>query len=75
MNETRLRSIIREELEEIQEREIPVLLTINEVAAILKKSPGTMNNWRSKGIGPDYITVNGTIRYKKSAVAEFIVNA
>jgi Helix-turn-helix domain len=33
--------------------------TTPEVAAYLRRSPGTLVNWRSQHVGPPYVTVEG----------------
>ena len=41
-----------------------------ELAATLKRSVGTIRNWRSRGIGPDYYTTGdtGNVLYKAEDV-------
>ncbi len=72
MNEITLRAIIREELIALGQRELPVLLTLGETSKLLKISEGTLANWRSKGIGPIYIKLNGAVRYDKGQLVDYI---
>lgn len=39
-------------------------LTTMETARLLKKAPGTLQNWRSKGNGPPYVKVGASVRYR-----------
>lgn len=49
------------------------LLDNNEMADYLNISPGTLNNWRTKGKGPEYLKINGKlVRYQKSAGDRYI---
>lgn len=42
------------------------LLTTEEVAAILKMSRRTVENWRSLGKGPPWRRIEGLVRYPES---------
>lgn len=49
------------------------LATPPEVAAYLRKPEKTLANWRSLGIGPDYIKAeNGSVRYRWAAVEAWL---
>jgi excisionase family DNA binding protein len=48
------------------------ILTINEVAAMLKCSPTTLYRWRKEGTGPKYFNLRGDVRYKLSEINAFI---
>ena len=48
------------------------LLTIGEVAEILKVPVGTIRKWRSEGEGPEGFRVGKHVRFRRSAVARFI---
>ena len=50
----------------------PILLTVEQTAKILGKSQGTLNNWRHKGIGPEFKKPNGSVRYEMSAIRKYI---
>lgn len=41
-----------------------MLATRKELAEYLGKSPQTLAIWAMKGIGPKYLKVNGTCRYR-----------
>lgn len=48
------------------------LATTNEVAAYLRKSPGTIANWRSEGTGPPWKRVGHDIRYRWADIEAWI---
>jgi len=48
------------------------LLTQEELAEYLGVSVGTIENWRYRKVGPDYIPVEGSIRYRPSAVEKYL---
>jgi excisionase family DNA binding protein len=52
------------------------LLTVDEVAAILRVAPSTLTEWRRTG-EPDlpYVRINGRIRYRSEDVDEFLADA
>lgn len=47
-------------------------LTTNEVAAKLRKPPGTIRNWRHRNYGPRGFKVGGTVLYRREAVDAWI---
>jgi excisionase family DNA binding protein len=49
-----------------------VLATPDEVADVLGVPEHTLAQWRSKGKGPDYIKVGRHVRYRWSAVNEWL---
>jgi hypothetical protein len=51
---------------------VPALLTTAEVAAVLNVSKSSLNKWRGTGQGPQYVEVEGAIRYTPQAVADYI---
>lgn len=51
------------------------LLTVPEVCALLKVRPQTLNNWRYEGKGPAFLKVGRAIRYRRSAIEEFLAAA
>jgi predicted DNA-binding transcriptional regulator AlpA len=57
----------------IDPREYPErLLPENEAAEILGVVPGTLANWRARGIGPEYVRLGSrTIRYTREAIEAF----
>lgn len=48
------------------------LLTTEEVAYMLSLSPGTIHNWRYRGVNLPFIKMGRVIRYRKEDVEEFI---
>ena len=44
------------------------LLTARELAAELKVSLRTLERWRAQGIGPVYVRLGRTVRYRRSDV-------
>ncbi len=50
------------------------VFTTREAAKILKVSPYTLRNWKSKGIGPELVKVGGRIMYSETALENFINN-
>lgn len=50
----------------------PRLMTQEEVAEYLGVSVGTVENWRYRRVGPDYIPVEGSIRYRPAAVEKYL---
>jgi excisionase family DNA binding protein len=44
------------------------LLTARELAAELKVSLRTLERWRARGIGPAYVRLGRTVRYRRSDV-------
>lgn len=47
------------------------LLTEEQVGALLHVKPGTLRNWRSKGIGPAYIKSGRHPLYPKKGLLQF----
>lgn len=49
------------------------LLTVAEVAELLRTSDRTLRRWREEGIGPAFIRIGQRyIRYRKSAVEAWL---
>lgn len=49
------------------------LLTTREAAEYFQVSPRTLEDWRYKQEGPDYITLTDkTVRYRESALERFL---
>jgi excisionase family DNA binding protein len=44
------------------------LLTVSELADILKLKRGTLDRWRAAQIGPAWIEVGGQFRYRREDV-------
>jgi excisionase family DNA binding protein len=53
-------------------REIDRLLTVGEVAELLRCSKSSLDKWRLAGDGPRFVRVGSRIRYRTSAIADFI---
>ncbi len=48
------------------------LLSASELAAYLAVATHSLYEWRAKGIGPDYLRIQGQIRYSQEAVARWV---
>ncbi len=49
------------------------LLTTEDVADILGVSPRTLEDWRLKGLGPDFVTLSPkVVRYRPAAVDKYV---
>jgi predicted DNA-binding transcriptional regulator AlpA len=48
------------------------LLTAAEVAAEMRRSEGSLANMRSAGIGPEFVKVGRSVRYRRSAVDAWV---
>jgi len=49
------------------------LLTTGQAAHYLKRSPGTLQNWRlRKGIGPRFLKIGNNVYYPKVAIQEYL---
>ena len=53
-------------------RDADELLTADELAEELKISPRTLERWRARGIGPAWVRVGRSPRYRRSDVAEWL---
>lgn len=53
--------------------EIDRVLSREEAAEILGLAPKTLDNWRSQGRGPDYVSYSptGRVRYRREDVIAF----
>ncbi len=47
-------------------------MTVREVSAYLNVSPNTLNYWRKTGRGPRGVRMGKVLRYRRSAVEEWI---
>jgi hypothetical protein len=50
----------------------PVLLTVGEVAALLRCSISSLNKWRCLGGGPDFVKVGSRVRYRLTDIATWV---
>ena len=48
------------------------LLTVEELAEILRVSVSALNKWRGLGRGPRFVRVGACVRYRASDVAAFV---
>ena len=48
------------------------LLTLTEVADMLRLPPGTLRAWRCQGVGPDSFKIGRRVVYRRSAVDAYI---
>ncbi|MGV0108902.1 helix-turn-helix transcriptional regulator [Arthrobacter sp. CP30] len=52
---------------------LPPLLSRDEAALLLRRSPGTLANWASKRTGPSFIPVaDGRVLYRKSEIIAWL---
>lgn len=51
------------------------LLDDRQVAKILKVSPRTVQAWRRKGVGPAFLKVEGSVRYRPQDLQEYLAAA
>lgn len=49
------------------------LVDICEAARILGKQPGTLYQWRSKGLGPRSYKVGGSVRYDPADLRAYLL--
>lgn len=50
----------------------PDLMKPHELAAEWQLAPKTLDNWRSRRVGPPFVKINGTVRYSRRAVTEWL---
>jgi predicted DNA-binding transcriptional regulator AlpA len=48
------------------------LLTVGEVAELLRCSKSSLNKWRISGSGPRFIYIGNRVRYRVSEIIAFI---
>lgn len=48
------------------------LISTKDAAEMLGKTANTLKRWRYEGIGPDYVEVEGTIRYDVAVLEEYV---
>jgi excisionase family DNA binding protein len=51
---------------------LPALLTTREAASFLSLSPRTLERLRWDGSGPPYCKIRNSVRYKESALLEWL---
>jgi len=47
-------------------------LTVNEVSKLLRVGIWTLRLWRRKGVGPDFVAIEGSILYPESAIRSYL---
>ena len=52
--------------------ELPKLVAPACAAEILGRSPATLKRWRYEGTGPEYVEIEGRVRYDLHVLLEFI---
>jgi hypothetical protein len=53
-------------------QQLPELVDTREAARILGRSAVTLKRWRSEGIGPNWIELEGRVSYDVAVLAEYI---
>lgn len=49
------------------------LMKTDELAALWQLRPKTLDNWRSRRVGPPFVKINGgAVRYSRAAVDEWL---
>ncbi len=53
---------------------MPEIMTSEQLSAEFGGSPstGTLRNWRYQGIGPKYVKVGASVRYRRSDVVAWL---
>jgi hypothetical protein len=51
---------------------IPQLVQTAEAARILGRSTATLKRWRHEGVGPNWVEIQGRVRYDVAVLLEFI---
>ena len=51
---------------------VPELVDTPRAAEILGRSAATLKRWRHEGIGPDWVEMEGRVRYDVNVLLEFI---
>jgi len=52
--------------------EQPDLIKKEVLAAEWDLSPKTLDNWRSRGVGPPFVKLNSAVRYSRRACAQWL---
>ena len=56
----------------MEQADTPLLLDERQAAAYLSKPMGTLRQWRHRGLGPAYVKLGMSIRYKRTDLDRFI---
>ncbi|AKJ72633.1 excisionase and transcriptional regulator [Gordonia phage GMA2] len=51
---------------------LETLMTADQLSDYLKLSKTLLARWRSQGIGPKFIKVGGSVRYRQSDIEEYV---
>jgi hypothetical protein len=51
---------------------VPDLLVTAEAATFLRVSPGTLSNWRTRGIGPPFSRIGSRIIYSRDVLVAWV---
>jgi predicted DNA-binding transcriptional regulator AlpA len=52
----------------------PILLTVQEVARLLRCSVSSLNKWRLTGQGPRFVRVGSRVRYRPTDIAAYVAD-
>lgn len=66
---TRTRRVLK-----MTEKVASPLLTEDDAAAYLLTSSKTLANWRWRGVGPSFVKLGGSVRYRQEALDEYIAS-
>ncbi len=51
---------------------IPQMVDTHQAAQILGRSPATLKRWRRQGIGPNYVEIEGRVRYDVIVLLDYL---
>lgn len=52
--------------------DLPQLVTTKIAATVVGRSAATLKRWRYEGIGPNYVEIEGRVRYDIAVLREFV---
>jgi len=52
--------------------EFPEFIATKHAAEILGRSPATLKRWRYEGTGPEYVEIEGRVRYDVRVLLDYI---
>ena len=56
----------------VQNDKFPVFIPTKRAAEILGRSPATLKRWRYEGTGPEYVEIEGRVRYDVRVLLDYI---
>jgi hypothetical protein len=56
----------------VRKNTVPEVVDTRRAAEILGRSPATLKRWRAEEIGPDYIEIEGLVRYDVAVLVDFL---